>query len=98
MPAIEIEHLASPPQGPIDFRGVGETGAIGAPAALTNAIEDALAWFLAPAPVRVTHEHCSPERILALVRRHSTPRQHRADRGRVRACWCRATRRCGRRR
>jgi carbon-monoxide dehydrogenase large subunit len=86
MPAIEIEHLASPPQGPIDFRGVGETGAIGAPAALTNAIEDALAWFLAPAPVRVTHKHCSPERILALVRRHSTPRQHRADRGRVRAC------------
>ena len=43
VPIIEIEHLASPPQGPIDFRGVGETGAIGAPAALTNAIEDALA-------------------------------------------------------
>jgi carbon-monoxide dehydrogenase large subunit len=85
IPVIEIEHLASPPQGPIDFRGVGETGAIGAPAALTNAIEDALASFLAPAPVRVTHKHCSPERILALVRRHSTFREHRADRGRVRA-------------
>ena len=45
VPLIEIEHLESPPQGPIDFRGVGESGAIGAPAALSNAIEDALAPF-----------------------------------------------------
>ena len=26
VPDIEIEHLESPPQGPIDFRGVGESG------------------------------------------------------------------------
>ncbi len=83
VPSIEIEHLASPPQGPIDFRGVGETGAIGAPAALTNAIEDALASFLAPAPVRITQKHCAPERILALVHQHATLRQHSRDDHRV---------------
>lgn len=64
IPDIEIEHLASPPQGPIDFRGVGESGAIGAPAALTNAIADALAPF----GVTVTHKHLPPDRILALIR------------------------------
>ncbi len=42
IPRIEIHHLESPPQGPVDFRGVGEGGAIGAPAALANAIADAL--------------------------------------------------------
>ena len=62
-PEIEIEHLESPPQGPIDFRGVGETGAIGAPAALSNAIEDALAPF----GVRVTQKYLPPDRILDLV-------------------------------
>ena len=63
VPMIEIEHLESPPQGPIDFRGVGETGAIGAPAALTNAIEDALAPF----GVRITEKYLPPSRILELV-------------------------------
>jgi carbon-monoxide dehydrogenase large subunit len=83
VPSIEIEHLASPPQGPIDFRGVGETGAIGAPAALTNAIEDALASFFAPAAVRITHKHCAPERILAVVHQQTTIRQHSRDDHRV---------------
>ena len=45
VPDIEIEHLESPPQGPINFRGAGESGAVGSPAALSNAIEDALAPF-----------------------------------------------------
>ncbi len=71
VPMIEIEHLESPPQGPIDFRGVGETGAIGAPAALSNAIEDALAPF----GVRITQKHLPPDRILELVHEHSTFRQ-----------------------
>jgi len=63
VPEIEIVHLDSPPQGPIDFRGVGENGAIGSPAAVANAIEDALAPF----GVRVTERHLSPSRILDLV-------------------------------
>ena len=45
VPEIEIVHLESPPQGPIDFRGVGENGAVGALAAVANAVEDALRPF-----------------------------------------------------
>ncbi len=63
IPDIEIEHLESPPQGPINFRGAGESGAVGAPAALSNAIEDALAPF----GVRITQKYLSPDRILDLV-------------------------------
>jgi len=63
IPDIEIHHLESVPQGPIDFRGVGESGAIGAPAALTNAIEDALAPF----GVRITEKYLPPHRLVALI-------------------------------
>ena len=63
IPPIEIVHLESPPQGPVDFRGVGEGGAIGAPAALSNAIEDALA----PLGVTVTDQYLPPTRILELA-------------------------------
>jgi carbon-monoxide dehydrogenase large subunit len=63
VPDIEIEHLESPPQGPINFRGAGESGAVGAPAALSNAIEDALAPF----HVRITHKYLPPDRILDLL-------------------------------
>ena len=77
VPTIEIEHLESAPQGTIDFRGVGETGAIGAPAALSNAIEDALTPF----GVRVTQKHLPPDRILALVHQDSTFRQRSGDDG-----------------
>jgi carbon-monoxide dehydrogenase large subunit len=63
IPAIEIHHLESAPQGPIDFRGVGEGGAIGAPAALCNAIADALRPFDA----EVLEQHLPPTRILELI-------------------------------
>ena len=42
IPTIEICHIEPEPGSPPTYRGVGEGGAIGAPAALTNAIEDAL--------------------------------------------------------
>ena len=43
IPDIEVHHLETiSPGGENDFRGVGEGGMIGAPAAITNAIEDAL--------------------------------------------------------
>ena len=63
IPSIEIEHLESPPQGPIDFRGVGEGGTIGAGPALVNAIADALR----PAGVRVTDRYLPPSRIVELL-------------------------------
>jgi carbon-monoxide dehydrogenase large subunit len=63
IPPIEIHHLESPPQGPVDFRGVGEGGAIGAPAALCNAIADALR----PLGARILEQHLPPTRILELI-------------------------------
>jgi carbon-monoxide dehydrogenase large subunit len=63
IPPIEIHHLESPPQGPIDFRGVGEGGAIGAPAALCNAIADAVR----PLGATVLEQHLPPTRILELL-------------------------------
>ena len=63
IPTIEIEHLETEPEGGVDFRGVGEGGAIVAPAALTNAIEDALLPF--GAKVRV--QHLPPSTVLDLL-------------------------------
>jgi aerobic carbon-monoxide dehydrogenase large subunit len=63
IPTIEIAHLETAHEGEVDFRGVGEGGAIVAPATLTNAIEDALA----PLGVRVTEQHLPPSRLLELA-------------------------------
>jgi len=60
IPAIEIEHLETGADGEVDFRGVGEGGMIVAPAALTNAIADALA----PWGARVTDMYLPPEEVL----------------------------------
>ncbi|MXP23414.1 molybdopterin-dependent oxidoreductase [Gordonia sp. HNM0687] len=63
VPLIEIEHIESAPTGGIDHRGIGEGGAIVAPAALTSAIEDALAHL----DVRITEQYLPPARILELA-------------------------------
>lgn len=63
VPTIEIDHLETPPISPVNFRGVGEGGALVAPAALTNAIEDALA----PLGVKITEQFLPPSRILELT-------------------------------
>jgi carbon-monoxide dehydrogenase large subunit len=63
VPTIEIDHLQSPAQGPVDFRGVGEGGAIGAPAALVNAIADALR----PTGAVVLDQHLPPTRVMELL-------------------------------
>ena len=65
IPEIEIEHLEREPQGDVAFRGVGEGGAIGAPAAVTNAIEDALAHL----GVRITEQHLPPSRLSGAAHR-----------------------------
>ena len=62
-PPIEVYHVHAPPTSAIDFRGVGECGAVGAPAALTNAIEDALSPFGA----LVVEQYLPPDRIAALI-------------------------------
>ncbi len=63
IPTIEIEHVESDPDGEIGFRGVGEGGMIVAPAALTNAIEDALLPFGA----KVTEQYLPPAKVLKLA-------------------------------
>jgi carbon-monoxide dehydrogenase large subunit len=63
VPSIEIHHIATPSDIAFNMRGVGEGGMIGAPAAITSAIEDALADL----GVRVTEQHLPPTRILELA-------------------------------
>jgi len=64
VPNIEIHHLDTIPLDPhVNFRGVGEGGMIVAPAAITGAIEDALATL----GVNVREQHLPPNRILELV-------------------------------
>ena len=64
IPFIEIVHYEGPPPGEgVEFRGVGEGGAIVAPAVVTSAIEDALGHL----GVRVTEQYLPPGRILELA-------------------------------
>src|SRR5206468_6375866 len=64
LPPIETVHLEYPsPRNPLGIKGIGEGGAISPPAALANAVEDALAPF----GVRVTQTPLSPARIEGLI-------------------------------
>lgn len=63
IPDIEIYHVETPSDIVANYRGVGEGGMIAAPAALTNAIEDALAHL----GVKITEQHLPPTRILELA-------------------------------
>jgi carbon-monoxide dehydrogenase large subunit len=64
VPNLEIHHVETIPTDPdVNFRGLGEGGMIIAPAAITNAIEDALAPFDA----RVREQHLPPSRIVEMV-------------------------------
>jgi aerobic carbon-monoxide dehydrogenase large subunit len=56
VPAIEIHHLHHATEDPVPYRGVGEGGAIGAPAALVSAIEDAVAHL----GIEITRQHLPP--------------------------------------
>jgi len=60
IPPIEIDHLETPPISPVNFRGVGEGGAICAPPAIINAVSDAL-------DVKITQQPLTPTRILELI-------------------------------
>jgi carbon-monoxide dehydrogenase large subunit len=65
LPFIESIHLEHPsPRNRLEVKGVGEGGAISPPAALANAIEDALVPF----GVRITEGPVTPARIVALLR------------------------------
>lgn len=70
LPPIEIEHLEFEPLHEINARGVGEGGMIGAPAALCNAVSDALAHL----GVEVVEQHLSPAHVRTLLSAAARPR------------------------
>jgi carbon-monoxide dehydrogenase large subunit len=63
IPTVEYGHVSNPGVGPGGFKGVGEGGAIGAPAAVVNAVADALAPFGA----RITELPLTPDRIVQVL-------------------------------
>jgi carbon-monoxide dehydrogenase large subunit len=64
VPNFEIHHVETVLNDPdVNFRGVGEGGMIVAPAAIVNAIEDALQPF----GVQIREQHLPPARILELI-------------------------------
>jgi carbon-monoxide dehydrogenase large subunit len=64
VPKITTVHLESPsPLNPLGIKGLGEGGAIAPPAAIANALADALAPF---AP-RVNEIPLTPDRVLKLL-------------------------------
>src|SRR2546428_5956711 len=64
LPAIETVHLEFPsPRNPLGMKGLGEGGAISPPAAIANAVDDALA----PLAVRLTETPAPPRRGRALI-------------------------------
>jgi carbon-monoxide dehydrogenase large subunit len=64
LPPIECVHLEYPsPRNPLGTKGLGEGGAISPPAAIANAIDDALA----PLGVRVTATPALPARVRELI-------------------------------
>lgn len=70
VPAVEAHHLAAESPTTLGgFRGVGESGTIGAPAAIANAIADALA----PLGVEPAELPLTPERIFRLCLRAGAP-------------------------
>jgi aerobic carbon-monoxide dehydrogenase large subunit len=61
---IDIEHMETPSPQPGGFKGMGEGGAIGAPAAIANAVQDALSHL----GVTITDTPLKPEYILRLIK------------------------------
>jgi carbon-monoxide dehydrogenase large subunit len=69
IPAMEIIHMETElPDNIGGFRGMGEGGTIGAPAAVANAIADALA----PLGIMINELPATPERLFRLIEATST--------------------------
>ena len=64
IPTIRILHMETPsPLSRFGQKGIGESGAIGPPAAIANAVNDALA----PLGIEVTEVPLTPERVLRAI-------------------------------
>ncbi|GBC69709.1 Caffeine dehydrogenase subunit alpha [archaeon HR01] len=69
---MEIEHMETPSPQPGGFKGMGEGGAIAAPAALANAVQDALSHL----GVTITDTPLKPDYIRRLIQ-SATPKNPR---------------------
>ena len=70
VPEIDMHHLTTPsPNSVTEAKGLGEGGTIGAPAAVINAINDALVAF----GVTIDEIPATPQRIRAALRNLSSP-------------------------
>ncbi len=66
IPAVEVHHLETPsPTALGGFRGMGEGGTIGAPAAIANAVADALS----PLGIELSELPITPERAFQLMKK-----------------------------
>jgi carbon-monoxide dehydrogenase large subunit len=75
LPRLVTEHQHTPsPNIPGGMKGVGEAGAIGSPAAVVSAIEDALAPFA----VRINETPMTPTKILSLIGSAEQPSREQA--------------------
>ncbi|MBE1547120.1 carbon-monoxide dehydrogenase large subunit [Mycobacterium sp. OAS707] len=63
VPTIEVGHIESPAPNPLGVKGMGEGGAIASPAAVINAVADALA----PLGVRISGSPLGPRQILDMI-------------------------------
>jgi carbon-monoxide dehydrogenase large subunit len=71
IPAIEVHHLETPsPTALGGFRGMGEGGTIGAPAAIANAVADALR----PMGIELNELPITPERAFGLMKKAGASR------------------------
>ena len=70
--AIEVHHLETPAPGLAGgFKGAGEAGTVSAPAAILNAVNDALA----PWGAMLTDQPLTPERVLTALQSGGPPRR-----------------------
>ena len=64
VPDISLDHIITPnPFTPLGAKGAGETGMLGPPPALCNAVEDALS----PLGIKIRETPLTPERLLNLI-------------------------------
>jgi carbon-monoxide dehydrogenase large subunit len=81
VPPIEVLHQESPsPHVPGGFKGMGEGGAVNSPAAIVNAVNDALA----PLGVVANHTPLSPDWVLGAVTAARTAAERNDDHRRSR--------------
>jgi aerobic carbon-monoxide dehydrogenase large subunit len=73
VPKLELEHIITPnPFTPLGAKGAGETGMLGPPPALCNAVEDALSPF----GVKIRETPLTPDKILDLIEKAQAKSHH----------------------